>query len=132
MSCLDLNILYTDNQNDDYDYEKFYLNSSFKKNERSDLEMKELMEKYLSSVIFIQEISINLCVKNDEMFSTLNIQDNLFSQKLDTSKITDCAFGNIEVYDLKKENGIFLKDLIVSDCSKKKKNILMKVKKMIF
>ena len=44
MSCLDLNILYTDNQNDDYDYEKFYLNSPFKKNERSDLEMKELME----------------------------------------------------------------------------------------
>ena len=46
MSCLDLNILYTDNQNDDYDYEKFYLNSenSLKKNERSDSEMKELME----------------------------------------------------------------------------------------
>ena len=122
MSCLDLNILYTDNQNDDYDYEKFYLNSSFKKNERSDLEMKELMEKYLSSVIFIQEISVNLCLKNDEIFSTLNIQDNLiiFCQKLDTSKITDCAFGNIEVYDLKKENGIFLKDLIVSDYSQKK------------
>ena len=54
------------------------------------------------------------------MFSTLNIQDNLFSQKLDTSKITDCAFGNIEIYDLKKENGIFLKDLIVSDYSQKK------------
>jgi hypothetical protein len=82
--------------------------------------MKELMEKYLSSVIFIQEISINLCLKNDEMFSTLNIQDNLFSQKLDTIKITDCVFGNIEVYDLKKENGIFLKDLIVSDYSQKK------------
>ena len=46
MSCLDLNILYTDNQNDDYDYEKFYLNSEnpFKKNERLDLEIKELME----------------------------------------------------------------------------------------
>ena len=82
--------------------------------------MKELMEKYLSSVIFIQEISINLCLKNDEMFSTLNIQDNLFSQKLDTIKIRDCAFGNIEIYDLKKENGIFLKDLIVSDYSQKK------------
>ena len=122
MSCLDLNILYTDNQNDDYDYEKFYLNSSFKKNERSDLEMKELMEKYLSMfcVIFIQEISVNLCLKNDEMFSTLNIQDNLFSQKLDIIKITDCVFGNIEIYDLKKENGIFLKDLIVSDYSQKK------------
>ncbi len=78
------------------------------------------MEKYLSSVIFIQEISVNLCLKNDEMFSTLNIQDNLFSQKLDKSKISDCVFGNIEEYDLKKENGIFLKDLIVSDYSQKK------------
>ena len=78
------------------------------------------MEKYLSSVIFIQEISINLCLKNDEMFSTLNIQDNLFSQKLDTIKIRDCAFGNIEVYNLKKVNCIFLKDLIVSDYSQKK------------
>ena len=124
MSCLDLNILYTDNQNDDYDYEKFYLNSSFKKNERLDLEMKELMEN-IYQVFFIQEISINLCLKNDEMFSTLNIQDNLFSQKLDTSKITDCAFGNIEVYDLKKENGIFLKDLIVSDYSQKKRIIFL-------
>ena len=59
------------------------------------------------------------------MFSTLNIQDNLFSQKLDTSKITDCVFVNIEIYDLKKENGIFLKDLIVSDYSQKKRIIFL-------
>ena len=43
------------------------------------------------------------------MFSTLNIQDNLFSQKLDTSKITDCVFGNIEIYDLKMKMVFFLK-----------------------
>ena len=41
------------------------------------------------------------------MFSTLNIQDNLFSQKLDTIKIRDCAFGNIEIYDLKNRKWYF-------------------------
>ena len=68
------------------------------------------------------------------MFSTLNIQDNLiiFSQKLDTSKITDCAFGNIEVYDLKKENSIFLKDLIVSDYSQKKEEYSYEMKKVVY
>ena len=61
MSCLDLNILYTDNQNEKYNFEKFNdLNNEniLKKNESmiSDLNTKELMEKYLSMfcVIFIQ------------------------------------------------------------------------------
>ena len=129
MSCLDLNILYTDNQNENYNFEKFNdLNNEniLKKNESmiSDLNTKELMEKYLSMfcVIFIQEISVNLCLKNEEKFSSLNVKDNLiiFSQKLDTSKIIDCAFGNIEVYDIKKENDNIIKEIIVSDYSQKK------------
>ena len=84
MSCLDLNILYTDNQNEKYNFEKFNdLNNEniLKKNESmiSDLNTKELMEKYLSMfcVIFFQEISVNLCLKNEEMFSSLNVKDNL-------------------------------------------------------
>ena len=125
MSCLDLNILYTDDKNDDYDYEKLYKVNSLIKSESiiSEDETKKLKEKLLSMfyVIFIQEISVILCFKNHDKFCSLKMEDNLiiFSQKLDTSKIIDCAFGNIEVYELKYEKDIFIKDLLVSDYSQK-------------
>jgi hypothetical protein len=129
MRCNDLNILYTDEQYDDYDYEKFYntpnnpgekdetknLESSQNRNKQPNDSTQKLLDSFYSIffVLFIPRISIKLFL-DEKPFSELTLHDkqlNFFKKLNDKKEVIICV-SSMEVFHFITESK---KEIIVSD-----------------
>lgn len=127
LKCSDLNILYTDNISDKFNYEtlkekkeKEKLEKKEENKEQSDLdkETKRLMADYIGMLVsmYIPKMNLTLYLDNDKFqgqFSKLSMNEMvlLFITHLDYSKDMKCVFGDFKIIHLDENYS----QVIVSD-----------------
>ncbi len=146
LKCSDLNILYTDNHENDYDYTTFYNNFSCKnvndnskdnlnKINESNNKLKENNEElkniYMSLITYVLFSKVSLIIYLDDLnnennfipFAEILIKETQldFNKKLNNIKDTHIVIADLEINNLfYSENNSLNKDKIIEDFNSKK------------
>ena len=146
LKCSDLNILYTDNHEDDYDYTTYYNNFSCKNvnnsskdnlykinetNNKLKENNEELKNIYMSLITYVLFSKVSLIIYLDDLndenifipFAGIVIKETQldFNKKLNNIKDTHVVIADLEINNLfYNENNSLNKDKIIEDFNSKK------------